>query len=127
MRTFNRQAARIVSNLVYDAAIDALKSEGVTVKKNTARYDAATCKITLTIVLPEASQKATESAMARSGLNIKIGDTFNFPTPTGRRRMYRIVDFVPNRRKYPVLAQNIRTGTKLKFATATVQRYMDRY
>lgn len=124
---FDRARVGKVSDMVVKAAAARLKAQGLTVQRGNATFYDGHFTLKLTISDPKLAKKEQGGASLSLGLPKGImGKRFNFPTQTGRRRMFEVVDIVPRRHKFPVLAKNVSTGTRYKFSVAQIKKHLER-
>jgi len=117
MRTMDRKSAIFIRGVIEKAVNDALKDEKLMIRMGNVRYDSMSAGMRITVEVPEAKAKSMESQG-----KLKIGQTFNKPTPGGAQRIYEITDYVPRRWKYPYTARQWRNGTSYKFSEAQILR-----
>jgi len=108
----DRATLRKVADIVERASTAALEAEGFTARYTGGNFDDRTGMLKLEVV-PVA--KDGESGATREGAMLErmggtVGTTF-----VRAGRQYRILGYVPSRRKYPISAERLPDGKRFKF------------
>ncbi len=122
---FTRAQAKNYGDLATMAVGDLLGTYGLEVEYVSGRYGPDGLVAKIRIFDPAEREHAAGNDAMCLGLPADIvGKTFNYPTPTGRIRMFEVTGIKLNRPRYPIQIKNIATGGEYKFSVASLQRYL---
>ncbi len=122
---FTRAQAKNYGDLATMAVADLLSTYGMEVEyvSGTYGHDGLVAKIR--IFDPSERKQAAGNDAQLLGLPADIvGKQFNYPTPTGRVRMFEVTGIKLSRPKYPIQIRNIATGGEYKFTVSSLERYL---